>query len=124
MTTLTEGRHTADFIMSEANGHRSRAAGHIAAGNTVTPGMVLKLGTAATSDEIGIYTQLLAATGNAAVAIAIYAAAPVSGDDVDIALLVRDAEVNGKMLTWPTAITLTEKAAAITALAALGIIIR
>ena len=43
---------------------------------------------------------------------------------IDAVAVVRDAEVNGNLLTWPSDITADEKAAAITQLAALGIIIR
>lgn len=124
MVTLTEGRHPGEFILSEANFHRSRGAGHVAVADIVTPGMVVRAGVAATTDTPATYTQLLAATGNAAIGIVIYGAAPVSGEDIDVALIVRDAEVNGKVLVWPDGITNTEKGAAIAALAVVGIIVR
>jgi len=59
-----------------------------------------------------------------AAAVAIYPATTGSGETVKIAALVRDAEVNGHCLTWPSGITAGQKEAAIADLAAAGIIVR
>ncbi|MCO5144545.1 MAG: head decoration protein [Aquamicrobium sp.] len=56
--------------------------------------------------------------------IAIYPATTDSGESADIAAIARNAEVNGNCIAWPTGITATEKADAVQALAALGIIVR
>lgn len=57
-------------------------------------------------------------------AIAIYPALTGEGETVKIAALRRDAEVNTHCLAWPEEIVAEKKAAAISALAALGIIVR
>lgn len=41
MTTLTEGRHPGEFLLSEANFHRSRDNIEIAESQTITPGQLL-----------------------------------------------------------------------------------
>lgn len=41
MTVLTEGRHAAEFVMSEAQGMRSRGTVTIAESQTITPGTLL-----------------------------------------------------------------------------------
>lgn len=56
--------------------------------------------------------------------IAIYGAVTGSGGSADIAAIVRGAEVNGNCIAWPTGISAADKANAVQALAALGIIVR
>jgi len=56
--------------------------------------------------------------------IAIYGAVTGATETADIAAIARNAEVNGNCIAWPTGITTAEKADAIQALAALGIIVR
>ena len=56
--------------------------------------------------------------------LAIYGGVSSSGNDLHLAILVRDAEVNGNLLKWPAGMVQGEKSAAIAALAALGIIVR
>ena len=124
MTELNEGRHPAEFILTEANGQRSRGSGRISYNNVVVPGQIVKVLNAATTDSPTEYAPLVAGAGNAAAAIVIYGAAPISGTPIDVAVIQRDAEVNGKILTWPAGIDNTQKAAALTALAALGVIVR
>lgn len=57
-------------------------------------------------------------------AVALYAATTGSGETAKIAGIVRAAEVNGNLLTWPTDITAAEKALATSQLAGAGIIVR
>lgn len=62
MTVLTEGRHPGEFIMTEANGQRSREAVTIAAEQAIEPGYLLsKLAIAAGAVAI---SQAFAGTGN------------------------------------------------------------
>jgi hypothetical protein len=56
--------------------------------------------------------------------IAIYAASTGESETIDIAALVRAAEVNGRLIAWPEGITDAQTAAATTALRALGIVAR
>lgn len=57
-------------------------------------------------------------------AIAIYPATTGAGETVKIAAIYRDAEVNGKCLSLPAGITAPQNAAAVSALAENGIIVR
>lgn len=127
MTTLTEGRHAAEFILSEANGHRSREnvtilGGSAGTGTTLAAGTVLgkftssgKYAIADASGSDGVQT---------AVAVLI---APIDIEDADVeaAVIARDAEVNGELLTYDASVDdATKIAAKVTQLAAVGIIVR
>ena len=123
MTVLTEGRHPGEFLMSEANRQRSRGNITVASGaGIIAPGTVLGKVTAS-----GKYvaSAVGASDGSqSAVAIALYGC-DASSQDVDIAAIVRDAEVNGNVLTYHADRDLTaEKVAANADLAAVGIIVR
>lgn len=122
-TTLTESARNAGFILSEANGNRSRENGTVASGQNLAAGTVLM------DNGAGLLTALTAA-GTAgdldgdAVGILLNAV-DASDDDVEGAYIARDAEVNGNSLTYPTESTAGgEKAATIASLAMLGIIVR
>lgn len=108
------------FILTEANGQRSRENAYIAQPATVQPGDFLTFSSAGTSDDPrAVYTAL---AGTDVDAIAIHGGVSASGDELEIAVLVRDAEVNGNALTWPA--NLTTRKAIIDKLATLGIIVR
>lgn len=123
MTVLTEGRHPGEFLMTEANGQRSRENITIAAGaGIIAPGTVL-----GRVNATGKY--LTSAVGAAdgsqtAVAVALYGC-DASTSDVEIAAITRDAEVNGHILTYhPDRNQAVEQTAAHTDLAAVGIVVR
>lgn len=123
MTVLVEGRHPGEFIMTEANGQRSRENITVASGaGIIAPGTVLGKITASgkyISSAIGALDG-----SEIAAAIAIYGA-DASTQDVAISAIVRDAEVNGIILTWHADRDQpAEKASAIADLAARGIIVR
>lgn len=216
MTTLNEGRHPGEAVMTEANGSRSRESLTIAASQTVAANAILAkravaadvVATASAADgntassgtiamgvpavtskvkdgrykgiasaatkvdwedpagkAVGTSTHgtefakggvkfTIAAGGSANVAgdefyidvaadfsdfqhapydpaagepiagIAIYGAVTGEGETVEIAGIVRDAEVNGNCIAWPSGITAEQKADATQELAALGIIVR
>lgn len=95
-TSFTEGPHAAEFILSEANGQRSRDNVTVAANTTVEVGEILAGG------------------------IAIYGI--VTGDDAgQVAVIARDAEVNGHCLAWESGANMVTIAAT---LATKGIIVR
>ncbi|UQR66210.1 head decoration protein [Bradyrhizobium sp. C-145] len=121
-TIFIEGRHPAEFILTEANGQRSRDNITIGASQTIVPGTVLGMVTADGS-YLGFTTGAADGSQNAA-AIAIYGVTTGAGETAKIAAITRDAEVNGNILTWPAGITALQKATAIAALAANGIIVR
>lgn len=123
MTVLNEGRHPGEFLMSEANRQRSRGNITVASGaGIIAPGTVLGQITAS-----GKYvaSAVGAADGSeTAVAVALYGCDATSAD-ADIAAIVRDAEVNGSVLTYHAdRDQAAEKAAANADLAAVGIIVR
>jgi len=113
MTVLTEGRHAGEFIMSEANFHRSRDNIVISSGQGVLgPGTVL----AKSGAEYVVY----AGSGAAAILIG-----RIDTTDADTpgAAITRDAEVNGHCLDFGGDCPVNETGA-LADLAALGIIAR
>ena len=123
MSVLVETRHPGEFILSEANGQRSRETITIASGaGIIAAGTVLGKVTAS-----GKYiASAVGASDGSEVpaAINIYGA-DATASDVTVSAIVRDAEVNGKCLTWHADRDQpAEKAAANAALANLGVIVR
>jgi hypothetical protein len=123
MTVLMETRHPGEFILSEANGQRSREAITIASGaGIIAAGTVLGKVTAT-----GKYrASAVGATDGSQTpaAISIYGA-DASASDVSVSAIVRDAEVNGACLTYHADRDQpAERNAANTALATLGVIVR
>jgi Bacteriophage lambda head decoration protein D len=129
MTTFTEGRHANEGIMSEAEFGRSREAVTIVSGSgVIKPGAVL--GKYTSGANSGKYSLAPAAAadpdvGNqSAVAVALYGCDATAADQ-KIAVIARDAQVNGNMLSYDSSVdTDNEKAAKAVQLAAVGIIVR
>ena len=117
----TEKAHPTEFVLSEGNGQRSRDNGYLADPITIGPGRILTAGAAATTDRPQTFT--VAATGANAHAIALYGGTSVPVDGLRIAVLTRDAEVNGRLLDWG-AMSPAEQVIAVTTLATKGIIVR
>ncbi len=121
---LVEGRHTGEYIKSEANGMRSRDNVVIAAGSgVVIPGQVLGQITASQK----YVPQTEGATDGSQNAAGInYAYVDATVSDIPAAITARETEVYGLRLTWDTSVSGTPAnlSAAIAALKALGIIVR
>jgi hypothetical protein len=125
MTTLTEGRHAAEFLLSEAAGSRSRESAAITVGQTLVVGQIVEddgsgglTAMSGTLDSVGALTTQ-------AKGILLYAGASTSADVETVAYIARDAEVNGNLLTFPTETTVgDERNLTIASLALLGIIVR
>lgn len=102
MTALTEGRHAAEFIVSEANGSRSRETVTIANSAALAAGTILGKVTAS-----GKYKQRKkgATSGEETAVAVLYAAADASSGDVEAVAIVRDAEVDGGALTYDSGST-------------------
>lgn len=106
MTAIAEGRHAGEFIMSEANGQRSRENVTIVSGQDIGAGAVLGKITAS-----GKYTAINQGAGDGSQTAAgiLIAACDASDGDVEAAIIARDAEVNADCLDWgaesPTEIT-------------------
>ena len=123
----TEGSRAAAFILSEANGHRSRENGTVAQGENLAAGQAVMLSGAnlvAQDGALDTAGDLVTPT----VGLLIYNVdASATGLDADTAasFLARDAEVNGNLLTFPTETTAGgERAAVVAGLALLGIEVR
>lgn len=115
MTVFTEGKHTAEFLLSEGNGSISReqvtiaaAAGALAAGTVV--------GKITASGKYVAY-DAAATDGSESAAGVLYAAVADSAADQEAVIVARAAEVLGAELTG-------NDAAGTAALAGLGIIVR
>lgn len=120
MTTLTQGIQTGEFLLSEANGMRSRGQGVVTVSGAVAlpSGTVLGLVTA-TGKYVKYNDALGAGLGNAAVGV-LYEGCPGVNGDYKRAIIERDAEVVGSMLNGGVALD----ANGIADLKALGIIVR
>jgi hypothetical protein len=120
-TTLAEPHHAAEFVLSEANGQRSRGNCYIADPATIYVGTLLKKTAEATATQPATY--VVATVGADCHALALYAGGTIPGEGLRISAIVRDAEVNGNVLSWG-AITVPEQAIGLATLAANGIIVR
>lgn len=122
MTTFTEGVHACEFILSEANGSRSRENGTLDSGDLAAGTVVMFSGTklvAFTATENTDGSLVTEAAG-----ILLYDADATSADR-PVSYLARDAEVNLKLLTYPAETTSGgEEAHTIASLKKLGIIAR
>ena len=118
---LRGGPRAGDFILSEANNNRSRDNLTIASGNTVVMGEVC--GIITVGGQVAPLDTAAADGSDEAAVISIYAY-DASGAAVMGAFITRDAEVKEDGLVWPEGISAGDKTAAITQLAARGIIIR
>ena len=111
MVDFTERRHSHEFIVSEANGYRSRSVGTV-----VSPDGGLEAGT------------LLAADGTPATAAGPVASILVNptfeAGTTEETLFARDGEVDAQALIYPDPITPAETETLNTQLAALGIVVR
>lgn len=122
------GPGTGNYLVSEANGTRSREVVTIAEGVTGLPGTVL--GKVAAT---GKYVPVDPANGTgegetpdgSQIAVAVlFAEVDATLADKAGVITARDAEVEGAALIWPAAITPTQKTAALGQLAAVGIVAR
>lgn len=130
MTTLTEGRHPAEFLLSEGNGYLSREVVTLASNGSTAieyeAGTVLaKL----TSGGKYVYYDNAGSDGTeAAAAILLEAQTVPATGDLRAVVIIRQAEVHGDSLVYDPGLSggtlTTAKGAAATDLAALGIIVR
>lgn len=121
MTTFTEGRHPAEYIVSEANGTRSREVVTLITGQKLGPGTVLGKITAS-----GKYTILApaASDGSEAAAAVLFDHIDATTADRAAVITARDTEVKSAALVWPTGATTNQKTTALGQLRALGIVAR
>lgn len=119
MTTLTQGIQTGEFLLSEADGMRAReqVTATVAGAVALQSGQVMGKITAG-----GKYVahNTGAADGSQVAAGVLYTPLPGVNGDYKATVFVRDCEVIGNRLNGGT----TPIPATITALAALGVIVR
>mgnify|MGYP000943517816 CR=1 FL=1 len=122
MDTQTMAARPLEFILSEANGNYSRDAITVLSGQNLAAGTVL--GKVTASGKFKAATASGSDGGQTAVAVLAYAVDASAGDAAGVAI-TRVAEVNADLLVFGATIDDgTKEAAAITQLAAVGIIAR
>lgn len=121
MSILYEGRHAAEFLVSEANNYRSRDAVTIAYGSSLDAGTVL--GQVSSSGKYKPFSAS-ATDGSENPAAVLYFPTDASEGDVEATVIARDAEVKGEILGFPSGITNTQRNSALSALADAGIVAR
>lgn len=125
MTTLTEARHPGEFLVSEANGTRSREVAPVASGQVLKAGHVVQDNG---SGKLVAFTGDTDTNGDVIVEAAGVLFAPVDASGGEVAgqvYFARDAEVNLAELTHPVETTSGgETAATVASLKKLGIIAR
>ncbi len=117
---LTESPHAGSFLLSEANGNRSRDNVTLVSGQDLEPGTVL--GKITSGGKYKVYDQQDNDGSEVAAAI-LYGRGDASGGDITVAVIVRDAEVIADQLVWADNCP-TDATAGIADLKALGIIVR
>ena len=121
MTILKDSPGAGHFVLSEANGYRSRQRMTVGLNQTLLAGQVLgKLTTG------GDYVKLApaASDGSQTVAGIAFDDYVTTTEKVDGVSFERDGEVTLDKLVWPAGITDIQKAAAIAALAVKGVLAR
>lgn len=121
MDRLIETGVGPEFLLSEANGSRSRENIIIAASQTLKAGAVL--GRVTVGGQYVIHDPGASNGSQNAAAILYDAVTTGVGETADAVGITRDAEVIGARLTWDDH-TAPQKTAAIAQLAAIGIIVR
>lgn len=112
---LTQGKFTGEFLLSEANGTRSREKGKLdASAAALEPGTLL--GKLTAGGDLVAYSNGASDGSQTCVGI-LYAKAPDVATDQGVTYIARDAEVMGSQL-------IGSDAAAVTDMLALGIIVR
>lgn len=123
MTKFTDGRHTGEFLLSEANFHRSRDKITIVAGSGIVKAGTV-LGKITTGGKFKPSTNTGSDGAQTAAAINL-ATVDATSEDVDVAAISRDAEVKGPVLSYDVSVDDdTKKGTKATQLAAIGIIVR
>lgn len=121
MTVLKDSPGAGHFILSEANGYRSRQRIVVGLSQTLLAGQVLGKVTAS-----GDYVKLapLATDGSQTAAGIAFDDYVTTTEKVDGVSFERDGEVTLAKLVWPAGATDNQKAAAVAQLAAKGVLAR
>lgn len=119
----TERNHTAEFLVSEANGYRSREEVTIkegAAQNLVAGQVLGKV----TADDKYVKHDPAAEDGSETAAAVLYDHVDATGGDKKATAIVRDAEVSKDRLTFIDGISEANRDSAVESLEGEGVIVR
>lgn len=112
---ITATGNTAEFLLSEADGERSRALFHLPSGQAyLRPGTILTAAGAVATDNTDVAGVLYGGVDTGA----------ATGTTVKATVIDRDAEVHGELLQWSETDTDEIKAAFAAALDGRGIRVR
>jgi hypothetical protein len=120
-TIFNEPHHSAEFVLTEANGQRSRENAYLAHPANVVVGQPLKKTAPATATTFATYVP--AAVGADCDALSLYAGGSDPTNGLRVSVIARDAEVNGNLIVWGS-ITAPEQALGIARFATAGVIVR
>ncbi len=95
MSVKTEGNHDAEFLLSEAEGHRSRNNVTVVSGQNLPAGAVVGVA----STKYKIYDNGASDGSEAAKGILLNAVDATDGDQPGV-IIDRDAEVKDDLLDW------------------------
>jgi hypothetical protein len=115
--------HAAGFILTEANGQRSRENGNFVGPSTIVVGMPVAISAPASGLVPATYIPVVTTAGASCVGLAIYGSVIATGTSQYLSVLSREAEVNSNLIGWGTLLA-ADKTAVITALATRQIIFR
>ena len=118
---VKSGPHPTEFILTEANGQRSRDNAYFVDPTTVQVGQPCKKTADATTDTPATY--VLATVGADCKALTLYGGTSMSGEGLHVSVITRDCEVNGRCINWGS-LSQAEQVAGVAALATVGIIVR
>jgi len=117
----TEGRYTADYILTEGNGSISRDNVIFVQGGEYGPAVVLGQ---ITANEKFKPLDVTANDGSQIAAAINYARVDATNSDVEGVISARESELIGPQLIWPDGITDAQKTTAISQLQSRTLIVR
>ena len=130
MTTLTEGMHAGEFLVSEANVgstgvSRSRDVITVLSGQNLVAGAVIALVTASGKYVERANAADVASDGSETAVGILFDAVDASAADAEGVMIARDAEFNSAEVTYKTGYVVdTDDTASIVELSAVGVIAR
>jgi len=122
MAVFTEGKHNGEFIVSEANGTRSRGAETLISGQDLEAGTLL--GKITIGGKLTQYAHGASDGSESVHSILVNNIDATDADVVGVAVFARDGEVNEAELTYSAGAGAGEITTANTELEALGILVR
>lgn len=119
-TVITEGQHRGEWLISEANGCRSRDVGTITGGSFAAGTVLGRI----TADGKYTVSDPEASDGSEVAVAILFDNVDATSADREGVIFVRDCEANLSELQWHAGVTQIEIDAAVVELAAAGIVAR